>query len=60
VDSRAGGKIFCHDHRSLADFALLAVQGPRAAEIVQSLTSTKLDVLKYYHFTEGTVRRRVC
>lgn len=37
------------------DYALLAVQGPRAAEIVQSLTGAKLGVIKYYHFTEGTV-----
>ncbi len=38
-----------------ADYALLAVQGPRAAEIVQSLTGAKLGLVKYYHFTEGTV-----
>jgi aminomethyltransferase len=38
-----------------ADYALLAVQGPRAAEIVQSLTGAKLGVLKYYHFVEATV-----
>src|SRR3954468_17883328 len=38
-----------------ADFALLAVQGPRAVDIVQSLTGAKLGLLKYYHFVEGTV-----
>ena len=38
-----------------ADYALLAVQGPRAAEIVQSLTGAKLGLVKYYHFTEATV-----
>jgi len=38
-----------------ADYALLAVQGPRAAGIVQGLTDTKLDAVKYYHFTEGAV-----
>jgi aminomethyltransferase len=38
-----------------ADYALLAVQGPRAAGIVQSLTETRLDPVKYYHFTEGSV-----
>lgn len=38
-----------------ADYALLAVQGPKAAEIVQSLTGAKLGLLKYYHFAEGTV-----
>jgi aminomethyltransferase len=38
-----------------ADYALLAVQGPRATEIVQSLTGAKLGLVKYYHFTEATV-----
>jgi aminomethyltransferase len=37
------------------DFGLLAVQGPRAAEIVQSLTGAKLGAVKYYHFVEGPV-----
>ena len=38
-----------------ADYALLAIQGPRAAAIVQSLTGAKLGLVKYYHFTEATV-----
>ncbi len=38
-----------------SDYALLAVQGPRAAEIVQSLTGAKLGLVKYYHFAEATV-----
>ncbi len=37
------------------DYALLAIQGPKAAEIVQSLTGAKLGLVKYYHFTEATV-----
>ena len=37
------------------DYALLAVQGPKAAVIVQSLTGAKLELVKYYHFVEGTV-----
>ena len=37
------------------DYALLAIQGPRATEIVQSLTGAKLGLIKYYHFMEGTV-----
>jgi aminomethyltransferase len=45
--------------RSL-DYALLAVQGPRAVQIVQSLTEAKLDFLKYYHFTEGAVGGLPC
>ncbi len=37
------------------DYALLAVQGPKAADIVQSLTGAKLGSIRYYHFGEGTV-----
>ena len=37
------------------EMSLLAVQGPKAAGIVQSLTSTDLSAIKYYHFTEGQV-----
>ena len=38
-----------------ADYALLAVQGPRALGIVQSLTGAKLGLIGTYHFAEGTV-----
>jgi aminomethyltransferase len=38
-----------------ADYALLAIQGPNAPAIVQSLTGAKLGLIKYYHFSEGTV-----
>jgi aminomethyltransferase len=38
-----------------ADYALLAIQGPAAVAIVQSLTGAKLDRIGYYHFAEGTV-----
>jgi len=41
------------DHST--DYGLLAVQGPRAAAIVQSLTGAKLGVVAYYHFTEAPV-----
>lgn len=37
------------------DTALLALQGPRAAEILQELTNTKLDDVGYYRFTRGVV-----
>lgn len=43
-----------------ADYALLAIQGPRAAEIVQSLTGAKLGAVGYYHFREGTVAGLHC
>ena len=37
------------------DYALLAIQGPHATAIVQTLTGEKLDAIKYYHFGEGAV-----
>ena len=37
------------------DVALLAVQGPDAESILQTLTSTDLSAIKYYWFTEGEV-----
>lgn len=37
-----------------ADTALLAVQGPRATEVLQQLTDTDLSAIKYYHFERGT------
>jgi len=35
--------------------ALLAVQGPKAAGILQDLTATDLSAIQYYHFVEGAV-----
>ncbi len=37
------------------DYALLALQGPAAQAILQSLTAIDLSPLAYYHFTEGEV-----
>lgn len=37
------------------DTGLLAVQGPKAIDIIQALTDTDLSAIKYYHFTKGTV-----
>ncbi|HET7746350.1 MAG TPA: glycine cleavage system aminomethyltransferase GcvT [Vicinamibacteria bacterium] len=37
------------------DFALLALQGPRAAAILQGLTRHDLATLKYYHFADMDV-----
>lgn len=37
------------------DYSLIAVQGPRAIETVQKLTSTKLGDIQYYHFETGTI-----
>jgi aminomethyltransferase len=35
--------------------ALLALQGPQAARILQPLTDVDLSAIKYYHFAVGTV-----
>ena len=38
-----------------ADFCQIAVQGPEALRILQTLTETPLEEIKYYHFREGAV-----
>ncbi|CAN5596116.1 glycine cleavage system aminomethyltransferase GcvT [soil metagenome] len=38
-----------------ADYCQIAVQGKDAIEILQKLTDTRLDEIKYYHFTVGKV-----
>jgi len=35
------------------DWGLLALQGPRAAELLQALTQTDLSGIRYYRFVEG-------
>lgn len=57
-DRAAGFEVTVTDRS--ADYALLAIQGPRAAGIVQSLTEVKLDRVKYYHFTEAAVAGVKC
>ncbi|MDB6167807.1 MAG: glycine cleavage system protein [Verrucomicrobia bacterium] len=57
-EQAAGFNVVITDRSS--DYALLAVQGPKAAAIVQSLADAKLDAVKYYHFTEGTVAGVKC
>jgi aminomethyltransferase len=37
------------------DYAQLAIQGPRGAALVQTLTKTDLAGIKYYHFVHGEV-----
>jgi aminomethyltransferase len=37
------------------DMALLALQGPEAASILQPLTNVDLSSIEYYHFAEGEV-----
>ena len=38
-----------------ADFCQLALQGPGALRILQTLTATPLGEIRYYHFREGEV-----
>jgi len=38
-----------------ADFCQIALQGPEALGILQTLTETPLEEIKYYHFREGRV-----
>jgi aminomethyltransferase len=38
-----------------ADYCQIAVQGPDALSILQKLTDTNLEEIKYYHFTVGKV-----
>jgi aminomethyltransferase len=42
-------------HDATDEMTLLAVQGPKTAGILQTLTATDLSTIKYYHFTEGEV-----
>jgi glycine cleavage system T protein (aminomethyltransferase) len=37
------------------DFAQIAIQGPRALDVLQKLTPAQLSEIKYYRFVEGTV-----
>jgi aminomethyltransferase len=66
VNASNAAKDFSHISREIHRFdaaiedvsdetALLALQGPRAAEILQTLTDADLSGIKYYHFTFGTV-----
>ncbi|MFI5337028.1 MAG: glycine cleavage system aminomethyltransferase GcvT [Opitutales bacterium] len=43
-----------------AEYAQLAIQGPRAAALVQTLTQADLSAIKYYHFAEGVVAGVPC
>lgn len=38
-----------------AEYCQIAIQGPKATQILQGLTETDLSSIKYYHFTEGRV-----
>jgi aminomethyltransferase len=51
----AQGPEGCELRNRSDEFALLALQGPRAEGILSRLTAIDLPALKYYHFVEGEV-----
>jgi aminomethyltransferase len=54
INSHRSGESVELSNRS-ADFCQLALQGPDALRILQQLTRTPLEEIKYYHFREGEV-----
>jgi len=54
IESHRGDEEVRLTNRS-SDFCQLALQGPDAARILQALTETPLEEIKYYHFREGGV-----
>ncbi|HUE76522.1 MAG TPA: glycine cleavage system aminomethyltransferase GcvT [Longimicrobiales bacterium] len=40
------------------EIGLLALQGPKASDILAELTDTDLDAIRFYHFAEGQVAGR--
>jgi aminomethyltransferase len=50
---------FNHNNVEIVDISdhtsLLAIQGPKATEVLQQLTSTDLSAIPYYNFTKGIV-----
>ena len=37
------------------DYCLFAIQGPKALDVLQSITEVDLNGIKFYHFREGTL-----
>lgn len=54
ITSHRRGENVTLENRS-ADFCQIAIQGPRATDILQTLTATPLDEIKYYYFRTGEV-----
>lgn len=52
---RSQGASGCEINDRSDEFALLALQGPLAADILQTLTKSELASVGYYKFTTGTV-----
>lgn len=54
IESHKGTHDVTLRHASV-EYCQIAVQGPDATGILQKLTETNLDEIKYYHFTTGQV-----
>jgi aminomethyltransferase len=52
---RAQGPAGCELRNRSDEYALLALQGPRAEEILRALTTVDVAALKSYHFGQGSV-----
>jgi aminomethyltransferase len=59
IRARAAGCDVTVSDRS-DEWALIAVQGPNAAAIVESLSEAEVGFIKYYHFAEGRVAGVPC
>lgn len=59
IEKQAAGFDVTITDRS-ADYALLALQGPRSLDILRGLTSADIASLGYYHFREGEVAGVPC
>lgn len=58
VDQKGGANIRLKNISD--DVGLLALQGPKAQEVLQPHTPVKLDGVAYYHFTTGDVAGAQC
>jgi aminomethyltransferase len=54
ISSRRGDFDVDLRHASV-EYCQIAIQGPKAVEMLQQLTETDLSEIKYYHFTTGEV-----
>lgn len=49
-------KYDCEIINESENYSVLAVQGPKSADLLEQLTNQKIKQLEYYHFTNGPIR----
>ncbi|HEX6693584.1 MAG TPA: glycine cleavage system aminomethyltransferase GcvT [Longimicrobiales bacterium] len=49
------GDLECEINDNSDDYALIAIQGPQSQRVLERLTETDLDSIRYYHFARGSV-----